>query len=352
MTEIPYPSIVPPIEKDRRTGLMVFGIFALVIGALASCVAIITPLGLLMASVVPRRSGMQQPSMGNVVSAIVVYAVVAAAFIAGGVGSIRTRRWARPLMLSVAWTWLIIGIFGLVFWIMMAPSMSAIMATSGGTGPGAPPAGFTQIVVVIMSVVMGLLYIVLPGVFILFYRSPHVKRTLEHFDPDPGWADRAPVSVFGLAVGLGVTALFTLTMLGYGFFPLFGALLTGPAAWAATVGMAASFGVAAWLVYRLSPAGWWLTMLISIVLPIMMIWSHYRIGAITMYERMGMPPEQIDVMRQSAALTGPLIPACVVVLGIAGIVYLMAVRKFFAASGASARGGDLGGGGGALGGDA
>jgi uncharacterized membrane protein len=317
---------------------MVFGIFALVIGGLASCTAIFTPLALLLAGSMPRQPGVPPPDVRAVLSAVVVYGVVAAAFIAGGIASIRARRWARPFMLSVAWTWLLLGVFAMVFWIAMLPSMMEIMASAAGPRGAAPPpgmAGVQQAMVWVMTAVMIVLYLVLPTVFILFYRSPHVRTTLEHYDPNPGWADRAPVSVFGLSVGLGVSALFMLPLLGYGVFPLFGTLLTGPAAAVATLACAALLAVAAWLVFRLSIAGWWLTMAISILLPVAMIVTMQTVGVVPLYERMGMPPDQIEAIRNNQLMRGPLIPVATGLLGIAGVIYLLAVRKSFVASSGS-----------------
>ena len=36
------------------------------------------------------------------------------------------------------------------------------------------------------------IYIVIPGVAVLFYRSPHVKHTCEVRDPVERWTDRCP----------------------------------------------------------------------------------------------------------------------------------------------------------------
>jgi uncharacterized membrane protein len=300
--------------------------------------AIMAPLALMMARVMPRPANMPQTDPRSLISAVVVYGVVAAAFIACGVGSVRTRRWARPLMLSVAWTWLLFGLFASVMIVALFPTMQETMTRAGAVaGPGtrAPPAGMMQAIMWISGTVMFLLYIVLPSIFILFYRSPHVRTTLEHYDPNPGWADRAPVSVFGLAVGLAVSGLFVLPMLGYGVFPFFGVLLTGPAAILATIAVAALFMIAGWLVYRLSMAGWGLTMAISVLLPIASIITMRRVGVVALYEHMGMPPDQIDSIRHNAMIQGPLMPIATAVLGAAGIVYLLVVRKFFVASAGS-----------------
>ncbi|HEV2293742.1 MAG TPA: hypothetical protein VGR35_07790 [Tepidisphaeraceae bacterium] len=344
MTQLPYQFAppTPPIPHDRRTGLIVFGIFALVIGGMSACFAIVTPLMLVMTGALsqPPGTNVHVHNAGldarSALSAVVVYGVVAAAFIAGGIGSIRTRRWARPLMLSVAWTWLLVGVLGMIMLAALLPSMQDMMSVSGGaaTGPG-----FAQTLMWITLVISFIMYIVLPGVFIFFYSSPHVRETLEHYDPVPGWSDRAPVSVFTLSVALAVTALFTLSMITYAIFPLFGTMLIGPAAIGANLAASGMLLLAAYLVFRLRMSGWWLTMVISIVLPLAMIVTMRRIGIVAIYEQMGIPPEQIVIVRDNALVHGPLIPIATAVLGVAGVAYLLAVRKFFVApAGSEARG--------------
>lgn len=346
MTQLPYQfaAPTPPIPHDRRTGLIVFGIVALVIGGLSACLAMFTPLMLAMSGALSQAPGANVHAHNagfdarSVLSAVVVYGVVAAAFIAGGIGSIRTRRWARPLMLSVGWTWLLVGVFAMVMMAALLPSMQDIMSASGGA---ATPPGFARTFMWIMLAISFILYIVLPGVFIFFYSGPHVRATLEHYDPVPGWSDRAPVSVFTLSVVLAVTALFTLSMITYGIFPLFGTMLTGPAAIGTNLATSGIFLLAGYLVFRLRMSGWWLSMAISILLPLAMIVTMRRIGIIALYEQMGMPPEQIDIVRDNALVRGPLIPVATAVLGVAGVVYLLAVRKFFLAPAGSAERGTV-----------
>ena len=54
----PYPALPARPPNDRRTWLIVFGIFALIIGGLSACLTILTPLGLLMASAMQRQPGL------------------------------------------------------------------------------------------------------------------------------------------------------------------------------------------------------------------------------------------------------------------------------------------------------
>jgi hypothetical protein len=98
---------------------------------------------------------------------------------------------------------------------------------------------------------------------------------------------------------------------------------------------AALLGIAAWLVFRLSMAGWWLTMAISIVLPVTMIVSAQRIGVVKMYEAMGMPAEQVEPAAEEQLDPGAAHPRGDGAARAAGIAYLLAVRKFFVSSSGS-----------------
>ena len=42
-----------------------------------------------------------------------MYGVVSAALIWTGIASCRCRRWVRPIILSLAWPWLVIGVLAL-----------------------------------------------------------------------------------------------------------------------------------------------------------------------------------------------------------------------------------------------
>ena len=68
---------------------------------------------------------------------------VLAAFMGGlalGVGLIRKRRWAPPLILAASWMGLIVGLFAVVIWAFRAPQFIAGMKQSMSNVPAGTPA--------------------------------------------------------------------------------------------------------------------------------------------------------------------------------------------------------------------
>src|SRR5436190_12261921 len=93
------PPLVQPVYKDRRTGLIVFGIFAILIGAFCALLVPVMIFGQVMAA---RRLGTEFETSAALISSA-VYGAMAVVMIWLGVGSILARRWARALLLCVGW---------------------------------------------------------------------------------------------------------------------------------------------------------------------------------------------------------------------------------------------------------
>ena len=123
---------VPPAFKDRRTGLIVLGIFAILIGGIC---ALCVPLMIIGQMMTARRLGTEVDASPAVISAV-VYGVMAVVLIWLGVGSILARRWARALLLCLGWIGLIIGLIAM-------PAVFMAMSTIGDTlraqGKSVPP---------------------------------------------------------------------------------------------------------------------------------------------------------------------------------------------------------------------
>ena len=49
---------------------------------------------------------------------------------------------------------------------------------------------------------MSILFIVVPGILVIFYRSPHVLATGQTRHPSPSWTDACPLPVLGKSPGL------------------------------------------------------------------------------------------------------------------------------------------------------
>src|SRR6185369_5783408 len=97
LQESPAPPPLPDF-KDRRTGLLVFGILEILLGGLCLLLIGFMALGQAMLS----RTSPGAVNSQALVPAMVIYLGLAAIFVCLGVGSIRCRRWARALLLILA----------------------------------------------------------------------------------------------------------------------------------------------------------------------------------------------------------------------------------------------------------
>ena len=147
--------------KDRSLGLVIFGVIEILIGA--CCV-------LLMALILAAASLTGAADLRSTVPSAVLYTVVAAIFIWLGVGSIRARRWACELTLSLSWIWLVTGICSMVVGVWLVP----VMLRGMGAGSDLPP-NFVFVVSLVVFGFVGFLYVLLPGeaAFIVLAAASH-----------------------------------------------------------------------------------------------------------------------------------------------------------------------------------
>ena len=100
--------------KDRSTRLVLFGALSVAIGGICVLFGL---LHLVLALTSGRLLGAETPPVEarSYVMGAMLYFLLGGAFVWVGIGSIRRRRWVRPLMLTLAWTWLLSGASVLVF---------------------------------------------------------------------------------------------------------------------------------------------------------------------------------------------------------------------------------------------
>ncbi len=103
------PPPVAPSFKDRRTDLIVFGIFTIVVGGFCALLVPVVIFGQMMAA---RRLGTEFDTSAALISSA-VYGLMAVVMIWLGVGSVLARRWARALLLCIGWIGLIIGLIAM-----------------------------------------------------------------------------------------------------------------------------------------------------------------------------------------------------------------------------------------------
>ena len=88
-------------HRDRSAGLVIFGAAEILIGL--ACASLI-PLTIAAAALSPIID------LRVVLPSLALYGLIAVGLVTLGVGSIRARRWAVALTLSLSWVWLITGV--------------------------------------------------------------------------------------------------------------------------------------------------------------------------------------------------------------------------------------------------
>jgi hypothetical protein len=333
MSQASHPPVTPgPLDPEfsgRRVGLIVFGVVSIVLGALSGCFGLVALVPLFMpGSMMP--PGQPPPDPRGVAMGFVIYALVSAALIWCGIGSVQRRRWVRPMMLIIAWTWLLAGIPTTA---IVALSMNNLDVAMRATNPAAPPlpAGAKTLLYVFTIAFSTFVFVVLPLVLVIVYQPTRTRLALEADDPQTRWTDRVPLPVLGLSVGLAMAAVSVLFGLAYNVIPVFGMLVTGvPAA----VIILATAALCAWLAvetYRLRWVGWWGTLVLSVLLCVNGVVSMMRISMYDFYRAIDVPEDQARLMEEMAV--DPRIYAVLFsVMGVACVGYAVYVRRFFGPS--------------------
>lgn len=313
--------------KDRRTGLIVFGILEILLGIFC---ALAVPL-MILGVVISARTGQTAPpppTFATISPGIAVYTLAAVWCVWMGIGSILARRWARALWLIVSWAWLAAGIGGLIAVLVFMPGLFDQM--QAGAGQPMPPQAF----IVVKAITVGFLalfYIVLPGALVLFYGSRHVKATCAWRDPKPRWTDRCPLPVLAISLLSGFWAACGFFAGFYGWAtPFFGTILTGGAGAAATLLVMLIMGYTAWAAYRLRIEAWWLAVGLVAAWGVSAVTTFSRVDLMEFYERMSFPPDQMELLRQSPVMETQSVIALSALWVAAALIYLAFTKKYFA----------------------
>lgn len=268
--------------------------------------------------------------LGSALAGLVTHLLVGAAFVWVGVGSLRRRRWARPLMLTLAWAWLVGGALTLA----LLPAL--VDGVLGASTPPSPRA--TAAIKLSLLALASLPAVLLPAAFIWVYRDRDVIRTCERHDPTLSWTERCPTSVLGWSVGLGASAALVLPALVRPAVPLFGRLVGGWAGAALLLAAAAALLLLARACFRLSPVGWWGSLVALVALGASTTITFLRVEPTEALRRLGYPADQVELL--GGLLDGRSVAGASAVLTAATVLYLVAIRRHFrrAEDGAAAPG--------------
>ena len=308
--------------KDRTLGLIIFGVAHILIGVFC---ALLIPLMFLSVALSNSVAGGGIDAR-SAWSASALYGFMAVTFVWLGLGSIRARRWARELILSLSRIWLLTGICSMVIGMLVVP------AVIRGLGAGSElPREMALFVILVIFGVIGLLYVVLPVLFVLFYRSPHVVATCRARHPEPQWVDACPRRLLTLMVVWILFAVSALLMPAYNFFfPFFGIVLTGAAGavlWALVLALCVALAIGT---CKRALWAWWGGLALTLVFTLSSTLVALRFDLSEIMGLMKLPADQIAMMD-----TLPMLDGWVMVLGTVCvwgtfILYLMTLRRYFA----------------------
>lgn len=291
--------------RDRQTGLIIGGVVLLLAGGFLA----LGSLANLFAIFSTARSTEESIALGLTV---VVSAIVAAALIWLGIGSINARRWARALILcgSVAALYMGIGVF--VFIVLLRTGGAAL--TWGNVGA----------FVVFLIVLIGA-----PAAFLRFYASCDVRRSCETRDPITRWTDRSPLPVIGGCLLIGLSAGSILVLLAQAAFPIGAIFLSGWPARLLWLGTAIVLlqGIPGF--YRCDRQAWNRIMFTIIMVVSLYLVTLFIAGQAAQYQAMGLSEQQIaQIMRLPAwPMAIYRVLATVLTLG-----YLFWLQRFFRCS--------------------
>jgi hypothetical protein len=307
-----------PAFKNRRPGLIGCGIVYVLFGLMFVGFALLMTVTFVAG---PPANAQPMPA-GMTVYLALFYLALASLFATLGIGSMMARRWAPPLILVTSWGWLVCGAATAGVMGFLLPQITAQL-------PNAQPEVKTA-VAGCMAVGIGLFGIVLPLVFVLFYRSKHVKATVQQIDPVPRWTDGQPVSIliFASWMFLGAVSVL-LSSFMYKAVPIGSFMLRGLPMFAFMAAMATFlFWIAVGTIRRLR-AAWWSALVMMII---GVAWSAFYMTVtdpMAMYEAMGMPVDPQQVKLVKAMYASPFFLGWMAALWIGYLVFLLYIRRYF-----------------------
>ena len=305
------------VFKDRSVGLIIVGVIEILVGL--GC-ALLVPLSLLVVAV-SGGWGVGGTDLRSMLPLLVLYGVASVAFCWIGVGSIRARRWARDLMLSLSWIWLVTGVCNFVVTLVLLPLLL-------GDVTSAYPPEFVPYIKLFTVVIIGILYVLLPVAFVLFYRSPDVAATCRARDPRRQWSDDLPERLLTFSIVWALMAVSVLVMPAYGWiFPFFGIVLNNTAGAILWVGVLVACLALAWGGVQRALWAWWGSIAAILAAAVSTVITSIVVDFNQIIEAMNLPSEQAAIVAGVAPPDPGVAAVFWLIMWGTFLLYVVTVRK-------------------------
>ncbi len=307
---------------------MVFGIVEILIGILSALFALLTTALVVITIVLPPAETPGALALGlsprSAFPSLSLYALLALIFSTLGIGSIRARSWAREWTLSLAWIWLFTGLSSILVMAFIWPSLVDFTASMTGF-----PVSWVITILLTTFLITALTQVVLPGIFILFYRSNDVIATIAARDPDLKNSGHA-THVLSLCLVYLLLAYSALLIPVYGIkVPFFGLALTGgPAVFVIALSTAAYLWLA-WACLKQPRHVFFLGVSTSIFAMLATTSCFYLRPIGEFFESMPLSEEEIKVMQIAIDLDHATVVGLSILTWVSLIAYQLFTRKLF-----------------------
>ena len=310
--------------NDRKGLLVFFGIVKLFFGAVSFLFFILIFISIIFLQNAPVE-GARQYSAGSALPGALMYLALAVILIILGIGSIKKTKWARSLTLLLSWMVFIVGIVCTIF---MAFFINDIYYNANPAFSDNPALLF--FIKVFMFVFYIVFLIIIPGIFILVYKSSNVIRTVQKYDTKERWTDRCPLPLLALCLFLLYGSILPLFMILAGFvIPFFGTFITGlPAAVLLCINSVICIYLAI-QVYKVNIQAWYYSVCLYVFWMVSVFITRIFHDYIEIYKLMDIPSAQLRTIENMGFLKTNKIFILSIMSTLLFLLFLFYTKKFF-----------------------
>jgi hypothetical protein len=317
-----------PAYADRSTGLLIFGIIEIIGGVLTLLMIPLLFLGMLIS----RKAGAAAPA-ASIVTTSLTYVALAAVLLTLGIGATQAKRWAWALNLILSWIWLIGGVLATIALVFVLPgSFLAGIKQATSQNPSAPPmpTGFMAVLLTFIIVVIAVFAVVLPLVFLLFYRSKNVELTCKDRDKIERWTDRLPLPILAYGLIAGVGCLYCLILaISTPLFPFFGRYLTGVPARGLLLVAAIVDAFVAVSFFRMKVAGWWVAVVAMSLRVLSSLATIGKANLLEAYSHIGRSQKELEILSHNPVFRGSAMLWVTAAITLCYLAFLLWLKRYF-----------------------